>query len=93
MIRNLDDWSRIVDAYYSGRLFTLFQVGRVRAEHLRSASSVDFHFRKHMPRVFTGEATDSRYSMGMVDFMLQYGLAGNDPDRVRGPLTARAARP
>ena len=32
-----------------------------------------------MPRVFTGEATDSRYSMGIVDFMLKYGLAGNDP--------------
>ncbi len=40
---------------------------------------VDFHFRKHMPRVFTGEATDSRYSMTIVDFMLHYGLAGNDP--------------
>jgi hypothetical protein len=30
--------------------------------------------------VFTGEATDTSYSMGMVDFMLHYGLAGNDPD-------------
>jgi len=77
-IRLLDDWTRIVDAYYSGRLFTLFQVGRY-VQNTRFGRMVDFHFRKHMPRVFTGEASDSRYSMGMVDFMLKYGLAGNDP--------------
>ncbi len=78
VIRNLDDWSRIVDAYYSGRLFTLFQVGNYVRQTL-FGRLVDFHFAKHMPRVFTGEAMDSRYSMGMVDFMLKYGLAGNDP--------------
>jgi len=79
VIRNLDDWSRIVESYYSGRLFTLFKVG----EYMKNTfvgKRIDFHFRKHMPRVFTGEATDSRYSMTIVDFMLHYGLAGNDPD-------------
>jgi flavin-dependent dehydrogenase len=78
VIRNLDDWTRIVDAYYSGRLFTLFKVGEF-VKHTWLGRMTDFHFRKHMPRVFTGEATDSRYSMGVVDFMLKYGLAGNDP--------------
>jgi hypothetical protein len=77
-IRLLDDWARIVDAYYSGRLFTLFRVGQY-VQNTWLGKRVDFHFRKHMPRVFTGEASDSRYSMGMVDFMLKYGLAGNDP--------------
>ncbi len=77
-IRLLDDWMRIVDAYYSGRLFTLFRVGQY-VQNTWFGKRVDFHFRKHMPRVFTGEASDSRYSMGMVDFMLKHGLAGNDP--------------
>jgi flavin-dependent dehydrogenase len=77
-IRNLDDWARIVDAYYSGRLFTLFKVGEY-VRHTLLGRLTDWHFRKHMPRVFTGEATDSRYSMTVVDFMLKYGLAGNDP--------------
>jgi flavin-dependent dehydrogenase len=77
-IRLLDDWMRIVDAYYSGRLFTLFRVGQY-VQHTWIGRTTDFHFRKHMPRVFTGEASDSRYSMGVVDFMLKYGLAGNDP--------------
>jgi flavin-dependent dehydrogenase len=77
-IRNLDDWSRIVDAYYSGRLFTLFKVGEY-VKHTWLGRMTDWHFRKHLPRVFTGEATDSRYSMTVVDLMLKYGLAGNDP--------------
>jgi len=77
--RNLDDWFRIVDAYYSGRLFTLFKVGEW-VRHTWLGKATDWHFRKHLPRVFTGEATDSRYSMRVVDFMLKYGLAGNDPD-------------
>ena len=77
-IRMLDDWTRIVDAYYSGRLFTLFRVGQY-VQNTWFGRLVDFHFRKHMPRVFTGEASDSRYSMAMVDFMLKYALAGNDP--------------
>jgi len=81
-IRLLDDWTRIVDAYYSGRLFTLFQVGKY-VQNTRFGKMVDFHFRKHMPRVFTGEASDSRYSMAVVDFMLKYGLAGNDPEEFR----------
>jgi hypothetical protein len=31
-----------------------------------------------MPRVFTGEATRSRYSVGLVDFMVKYGTYGHD---------------
>jgi hypothetical protein len=81
-IRLLDDWTRIVDAYYSGRLFTLFRVGTYVRE-TRLGKLVDFHFAKHMPRVFTGEASDSRYSMAVVDFMLKHGLAGNDPEDFR----------
>ncbi|MGH9886060.1 MAG: hypothetical protein ACREBE_11055, partial [bacterium] len=81
-IRLLDDWTRIADAYYSGRLFTLFRVGTYVRE-TRIGRLVDFHFAKHMPRVFTGEASDSRYSMAVVDFMLKHALAGNDPEVFR----------
>jgi hypothetical protein len=40
---------------------------------------VDFHFRTHVPRVFTGESTTRRYSIGLVDLMARYALAGIDP--------------
>jgi len=45
----------------------------------RVGGAIDFHFRKHIPRVFTGEASDSRYSIHAVRWMLRHGLVGNDP--------------
>jgi hypothetical protein len=44
---------------------------------------LDFHFRKHLPRVFTGEASTKRYSVGLVDFMCKHALSGNDPEAFR----------
>jgi flavin-dependent dehydrogenase len=79
--RHLESWHRIVGYFYDGRLFTLFKVG----EFFRTrfpGRLMDFHFRKHMPRVFTGEATMKRYSIGLVDFMVRYALAGNDPQKL-----------
>ncbi|MCP5056046.1 MAG: NAD(P)/FAD-dependent oxidoreductase [bacterium] len=78
VLRNLTVWQRVADYYYSGQLLTLFRVG----EYVRNTPigrMMDFHFRKHMPRIFTGEGTTKRYSVGLVDFMCRYGLAGNDP--------------
>jgi hypothetical protein len=40
---------------------------------------MDPHFSTHIPRVFTGEATHRRYSVGLLNFMCQYALANNDP--------------
>jgi flavin-dependent dehydrogenase len=78
VLRHLANWQRVVGYFYNGRLFTLFKVGEF-FRVLPIGRLVDFHFRKHMPRVFTGEATTRRYSIGMVDFMVRHGLAGNDP--------------
>jgi hypothetical protein len=36
-----------------------------------------------MPRVFTGEATRSRYSVGLVDFMVKWGTYGHDCAELR----------
>jgi 2-polyprenyl-6-methoxyphenol hydroxylase-like FAD-dependent oxidoreductase len=76
--RHLANWHRVVGYFYDGRLFTLIRVGHfVRNGFL--GGILDFHFSKHMPRVFTGEATTRRYSIGLLDFMIRHGLAGNDP--------------
>jgi len=79
VLRHLGNWQRVVGHFYDGRLFTLFRVG----EYVRSTwlgKLMDFHFAKHMPRVFTGEATTRRYSVGLVEFMCRYGLIDNDPN-------------
>jgi hypothetical protein len=33
----------------------------------------------HLPRIFTGEATTSRYNSALLDFMIARALGGNDP--------------
>ncbi|HEY2773013.1 MAG TPA: tryptophan 7-halogenase [Candidatus Binatia bacterium] len=77
VLYNLKVWQRLVDYYYNGSLFTLFLIGQYKAKQ-KGWSVLNRHFGRHMPRVFTGEATRSRYSVGLVDFMVKYGTYGHD---------------
>ena len=71
-------WQRVVSRFYDGRLLTMFRVGQY-VRHTWPGRLLDFHFRKHMPRIFTGEDATNRYSLALVEFMVRHGLAGNDP--------------
>ncbi|MCP3984783.1 MAG: NAD(P)/FAD-dependent oxidoreductase [bacterium] len=75
---HIQAWQKTIDHFYDGRLFTLFKVGEV-VRHTPIGRLMDFHFRKHVPRVFTGEASSKRYSPALVDFMCRYALMDNDP--------------
>jgi flavin-dependent dehydrogenase len=77
-LRNLMVWQQIARRFYDGSLLTMFRVGQV-VRHTRLGWLLDTHFRRHMPRIFTGENATNRYSRGLVEFMCAYGLAGNDP--------------
>ena len=66
---NLACWQRVIGWFYDGRLLTLFRVG----EYVRNTLPgrlLDFHFRKHMPRIFTGEDATNAYSLGLIQFMV-----------------------
>ncbi len=79
---NLDAWRNVIEHFYDGRLLTLFKLG----DHFRQklwGRVMDFHFRKHMPRIFTGDDVTNRYSSWLVEFMSTYGLYGNDPEELR----------
>ncbi len=81
-LRNLEAWQRVIGWFYDGRLLTLLKVGQfVRGTLL--GRLVDFHFRKHMPRIFTGEDATNRYSLGLIEFMVNHGLVRNDPSELR----------
>jgi flavin-dependent dehydrogenase len=82
VLRHLGNWQRSVDHFYDGRLFTLFRVGNAAREGLLGRL-LDPHFSTHIPRVFTGEAVNRRYSVGLLDFMCRHALADNDPDELR----------
>jgi flavin-dependent dehydrogenase len=77
-LRQLENWQRIVSYFYNGRLFTLFKIGEEMSERWLGRMT-DFHFRRHFPRVVTGEATTHPYSMGLLDFMVKYALWDLDP--------------
>ncbi len=78
MLRRYTIWQRVVDYFYDGRLLTLIRVGEY-VRHTPIGRLMDFHFSKHLPRIFTGEGATSRYSNGLLRFMCEYGLARNDP--------------
>jgi flavin-dependent dehydrogenase len=84
VLHHLANWQRVAGYFYDGRLFTLLKLGdRKRTEF--PWQLIDPHFRKHLPRVFTGESTTRRYSMGLLDFMVRWALFGTDPQ----PLAVR----
>jgi len=78
VLRHLANWHRVANYFYDGRLFTLLKLGDKKRTEF-PWSLIDPHFRKHMPRVFTGESTTQRYSMGLVDFMVRWALTRSDP--------------
>ena len=82
VLDNLSRWHQVIAWFYDGRLLTLFRVG----EYVRSTLPgrlVDFHFRKHMPRIFTGENATNPYSLALLGFMVKHGMGGNDPELLR----------
>ena len=84
VLHHLANWQRVAGYFYDGRLFTLLKLGDQKRTEF-PWQLVDPHFRKHLPRVFTGESTTRRYSMGLLDFMVRWALFGSDP----APLAVR----
>ena len=84
VLHHLANWQRVASYFYDGRLFTLLKLGDKKRNEFPWLL-VDPHFRKHLPRVFTGESTTQRYSMGLLDFMVRFALFGTDS----APLAVR----
>ncbi|HMV66705.1 MAG TPA: NAD(P)/FAD-dependent oxidoreductase [Myxococcota bacterium] len=77
---HLRAWQRAVGHFYNGRLFTTLDLGE-DLERSFPGSLFAPHFRRHIPRVFTGESTRSRYSLGLLDVMCRFAIARRDPSR------------
>jgi len=78
-------WQKVIDTWYSGRLFTLFYVGQDRM-NTRFGQMVAPMMRTQLTRIFTGEAVSTRYSRNflkfvtgpLIDTMKKYGLHDRD---------------
>jgi hypothetical protein len=77
-LRSLTAWQQVVEYYYDGRLFTLIEIGeRVRKTFFGKLTN--WHLEAHLPRIFTGESTTSRYNTALLNFMINNALGRSDP--------------
>ena len=75
---HLETWQEIVSYFYDGRLFTCFHVGQMMQNNLLVKLSFP-HLSKHFGRIFSGAASNSRYSIGLLRFAMKHGLKDEDP--------------
>lgn len=61
-------WQKLVDTWYSGRLFTLFRVGQDRMDTAFGRFLAP-HMQKHLTRIFSGEAVYVNYSRIFLNFV------------------------
>ncbi len=62
-------WQKLVDTWYSGRLFTLFKVGQDRMD-TAFGRFIGPHMQKHLTRIFSGEAVYKNYSRIFLNFVM-----------------------
>jgi flavin-dependent dehydrogenase len=75
---HLKTWHEIVSYYYNGRLFTCFKLGQKLRDQLL-VKLIFPHMNKHMGRIFSGAASTSPYSIGLLRFAMKHGLKNEDP--------------
>jgi flavin-dependent dehydrogenase len=62
-------WQKLVDTWYSGRLFTLFKVGQDRLD-TAFGRFIGPHMQRHLTRIFSGEAVYRNYSRVFLNFVM-----------------------
>lgn len=79
--RMLAAWSDLIAYFYDGRMVALFRSGRDWTHGGRSAlkAAAQHHIERHIALQATGAATTSRYSRGLLRFLIRHGLRGIDP--------------
>lgn len=78
---HLKTWHEIASYYYNGRLFTCFKVGQMLRDTLLVKLTFP-HMNKHLGRIFSGAASTSPYSFGLLRFAMKYGIKDEDPDEL-----------
>ncbi len=79
VLHHLQAWHEIVDYFYSGRLFKSFQVGEELLKTKWVFRMVFPHMQKHFGAIFTGLASNSNYSLGLLRWVMKNSLRDEDP--------------
>jgi flavin-dependent dehydrogenase len=78
---HLTCWHEIVSYFYDGRLFTFFRAGEALRNNVLIKLSRP-HLVKHLGRIFSGAASTSKYSLGLLRFSMKHALRGENPQNV-----------
>ncbi len=66
--KQINSWKKMIAIWYNGRLFTNFLYGNDRLDS-KFGKWIGKHAVKHFTSVFTGEAINNKFSMGLLKFM------------------------
>ncbi len=75
---HLTCWHEIVSYFYNGRLFTFFRAGDELRDNWFIKLSMP-HLAKHLGRIFSGAASTSGYSLGLLRFCMKHAMRDADP--------------
>ena len=71
-------WQRVIDSWYSGRLFNLYRAG----QKLKSGivgRRLSRRVQKRLLRIFSGQAVDDFYAMQLFEYLIAFGQVLRDP--------------
>jgi flavin-dependent dehydrogenase len=71
-------WQRVIDSWYSGRLFNLYRAGQKHKNGLLGRR-ISKRVQKRLLRIFTGQAVDDIYSMQLFEYLVSFGQLLRDP--------------
>jgi hypothetical protein len=82
-IHHLECWHEIAEYFYDGRLFNSVVVGERMEKKYPWMRLMSPFYRNHFGRVFTGGASNSNFSIGMLRWVVKYGVKHENPQALK----------
>ncbi|HEU6449195.1 MAG TPA: NAD(P)/FAD-dependent oxidoreductase [Verrucomicrobiae bacterium] len=82
-IHHLECWQQIADYFYDGSLFNSVVVGERMEMKYPWVKLMSPWYRNHFAKLFTGAASDSNFSIGMLRWVVNYGLKHENPEKLK----------
>ncbi len=79
-IHHLECWHEIAKYFYDGRLFNSVSVGEKMEKKYLWVRLTAPWYRNHFGKVFTGAASNSNFSIGMLRWVAEYSAKQENPD-------------
>ena len=80
--RRFAAWRRVVEYFYQGELFALVRMARSYQSALCQRFLVP-HVRKQITWILTGLAAESRYSQGVLSYLVKRNVSESSSQRLR----------